>query len=292
MKSYELKATHDKDLFRVVDRNGDWKFYFHKPTKQYLPAVNYVLDTGFAKGYGFYKWALSKSPDEAEKILQAAGDKGDAIHQFIAKIFTGEAKDRSCRILAEDNQTERTLTNDEWDAILGFQEFWNAHEPVLIVSEMSVYNLKAGYAGTLDAVLKLTKQCDNKLCKCKSFIGKVGVWDWKSGGGIYPSYGAQNAAYGASDNLKRFLGKRKVEYTAIARIGTNHKKGYELKFYDRKESNANYKKFLSAMDIADIKPFDPAKEVYEIPDVLNIQIKKEQSKTLKTKLKVGVNILN
>jgi len=283
MKTYEPKSTSDKNLFRLIDRNGDWTHYYHKPSNKYLRSVNYILDMGYPKGVGLIQWLKSKTAEEAERLLRSAGDRGDAIHQLISLIFAGEAKDRSSQVLSEDNKTLRFLTNSEWDAILAFQEFWNDHDPILIVSEMSVYNLKVGYAGTLDAVLMLTKQCENKLCKCKDYINKIGVWDWKSGGGIYNSYGPQIAAYGVSDNLKKLLGKNRPTYTAIARIGTSHKRGYELKFYDKNETNTHYKEFLAAKQNADAdyRPFDPNKEIYEIPETLNLVIKRVDAKPKK-----------
>lgn len=293
MKTYKLSITPDKDLSRVMDRKGDWNFYFHSPTKRYLPAVNFILDRGFAKGPALIQWMKNNSADEIERKLKVAGDRGDAIHQFISKIFSGEAKDRLCQILAEDNKTSRVLTDDEWDAILAFQEFWNNHKPILLAYEKPIYDLKIGYAGTMDAIIKLTKQCDFKTCKCKNFLNQWGLFDWKSGSGIYPSYGPQIAAYGASQSIKAYLGKVgkvKLGYSAILRIGTNHKQGYEFVPYDKKESNLNWKKFLAALIIADFEPFDE-KEIYEVPDILNIiikqvkQVKQEQFKAPQTNAK-------
>lgn len=280
MKTYELRPTSNPELFRVVDRNGDWTTYFHQPTKTYLRAVNHILTTGYAKGPRFYEWLKSQTKEEAERILERAGERGDRIHQFIAKVLSGEKMHRYSKVLAEDSQTEVSLANDEWDAILAWQSFWTRHEPKLIAYEMSVFNLKVGYAGTLDAILRITKECGNRYCPCKGLAGKLGLYDWKSSSGIRAEYGAQIAAYGASESLKKFLGKHKLDYSAILRIGTNHKTtgGYELEVYNRKESQTHFKEFLAAVQIAnaEYRPFDPDKEIYDIPDTLSMTVEREE----------------
>lgn len=286
MKSYEFVKTDDKDLERVVDRNGDWTHYYYKPTNQYLRSVNFILDAGYAKGIGFIQYLKNKSADEIDRKLREAGDRGDAIHQFIKKILSGEKVGRETQVLAEDNIMLRILSDDEWDAILSFQSFWNAHEPKLIVYEKAIYNLKDEYAGTLDGIIRLTKKCEVKTCRCNDLVEKVGLYDWKSGGGIWDSYGAQIASYGVAYNL-RALALQKAEYTAILRIGTSHKTtgGYEFQPYDRQETNIHYKEFLAAKQIADAnyKSFNPEKEIYEIPDTLNIKVERELIKPITKK---------
>lgn len=281
MKTYELQPTSDKDLFRVVDRNGNWKHYFHEPTKKYLRSVNNILDEGYAKGYGFHRYLLGITKEEAEKKLKEAGDRGDAIHQFIKTIFIQLGKvNRQTAVRAEDNRNERILTDDEWEAILAFQSFWQKHQPKLIAFEKAAYNLEEGYAGTLDAIIRLTKRCEVKTCQCKDLVGKVGLYDWKSGGGIYGSYGAQVAAYARAENIRELI---PINYTAILRIGTNHKTtgGYEFQPYDRDETKTHYREFMAARDIqdAEYEPFDPEKEIKEIAETIDLVIEIESIKT-------------
>lgn len=299
MKTYTNEPTKDKDLFRVLDRNGDWTHYYHAPTGKYLRAVNFILDAGYAKGKFFYEWLKNKSAADAEKILKDAGDRGDAIHQFITKIFDvpfreqtikGEFVeyefkdvDRLTTIKAEDNHADRLLTNDEWDAILAFATFWKAHEPKLIAYEFPAYDLKLGYAGTGDAIIRITKECEVRSCPCKGLAGKVGLLDWKSGGGIYGSHGAQVAAYSKAGSIKAMLlPEQRPTYTAILRLGTNHKTthGYQFDVYDRKETDSHFQEFKAAIRIsnADYKPFDPATEIVEIPDNLDMKVEVEQIK--------------
>lgn len=283
MKTYKLEKTDSKDLFRVVDRNGDWKTYYHKPSKRYLRSVNNILDEGYPKGQGFYKYLLSVSADEAKKRLEAAGERGDKIHQAIRILLNVGKINRSVKVLAEDNQTETTLTNDEWNCLLAFGEFWNRHEAELLSCEKSVANLEIGYAGTLDAIAILHKNCGVKSCKCDEFVGKVGLLDWKSSGGIYDNYSAQVAAYSKADGIK-------ADYTGIVRVGSNHKTtgGYEFKPFSLEETNDNFNKFLAAKALADknYKEFT-AGEIEEIPDVIVIgkSVKPKRAKKIRVKTK-------
>lgn len=270
-KTYELKPTDDKDLFRVVDREGDWTHYYHQPSKTYLRAVNFILESGYAKGARFYQYLKSKSADEADRILKAAGERSDRVHQAIRIILDTGKIDRSLKVLGEDNATLISLSNDEWDCLLAFGEFWNRHECVLISGEKSVYTLSFGYAGTLDAIVRMTKECGVRYCPCKEYVGRLGLYDWKSSGGIYSNYGAQVAAYGAAFNA---TATEKLDYTAILRIGTNHKStgGYEFEPYNSEETNRHWKEFLAAKQIGDAeyKPFTDA-EIVEIPEVIELK---------------------
>ena len=292
MKSYEFKPTKDKDLFRVMDTNGDWTHYFHKPSGKYLRAVNHILNTGYAKGPRFYEWLKNKSAEESEKILKQAGDRGDAIHQFIEIAFKlGGKVNRFTPVLAEDNKGERVLTGSEWEAILAFGRFWKAHKPKIIVSDYPVYNLTLGYAGTLDILFKLTETCGTKTCECVDAIGQINLCDFKSGGGIYNSYGAQIAFYKEGENLKAILGDRKITSTSILRIGTSHKAGYEFRYYGKEETETHWVEALAAMTISnsEYKAFDPEKEIYDIPELLelDIEIDKEEVKVKKGKKKLS-----
>ena len=284
MKSHTYNATSNSDLFRVVDREGNWQFYVlnpNTPEQVFLPGVTSVLGAGFAKGPRFYEYLKNGSKDQLEKTLQAAGERGDRVHQFVAMLLSGAKLDRFSKV-ADERGNPVELSNDEWDCILAFQEFWNRHDTALVAHEFAVYHIgkRASYAGTVDAVVRLRKECGNRYCSCKEFIGKVGLLDWKSSGGIYPDYGAQVAAYASADNLPEVIGPRIVEYTGIVRIGTNHKStgGYEFKPYNLQETAANLSKFEAAAELAGeyLPPFDPAKEIVEIPDTLSLVVTKDE----------------
>lgn len=279
MKTYQIAKTSHKDLFRVIDREGEWQWYWHKGEKKFLRSVNYILEEGYSKGVRFYEYLKNNSKEETDRILREAGERGDRIHQAIFLLLRDGTIDRNTQVLAEDNKTPVNLSNDEWDCLLAFGEFWNRHDCKLIVKEYAVFNLTQEYAGTTDGVLIMKKNCGIDTCKCDNFIGQVGLFDWKSGGAIYESYGPQVAAYASCDNLPK-----KIEYTAILRIGSRHKKtgGYELKIYDIEETIAHAKEFIAAIVIQDAhyEPFDESM-IREIPDSINIIARKKNGKRLR-----------
>lgn len=293
MKTYEHRLTATPGLFRVVDRDGDWRFYFkcagpephaagcygsfHEATGKYLRAITSTLDAGFAKGHGFYLALKRASADEWERRLQLAGDKGDAVHQAIAKIFDGEVFNRKSLVLAENNCTERPLSHDEWSCVLAFERFWTMHDCILVSHEQSVANLELGYAGTLDVIFRMRKWCGRaeKLCPCKPFINKLGLGDWKSGGGIYESHGAQVAALSRAD-LHRLIGDHRIDFTGVVRVGTKHKVGFEFEAYGPAATSKNFGHFKAALRLAavHVPMFDP-KCITDVADELSLTIERE-----------------
>ena len=280
MKTFELKKTSDKSIFRVLDRNGDWDHYFHKPSGTYLRAVNAILSNGYAKGPRFAEWLKTHTKEDAEEILKTAGERGDRVHQGIFILLADGEIGRNTQVIAEDNKTNVSLSNDEWDCLLAFGEFWNRHDAQLISQDVVSYHLGLGYAGTIDAIAKLTKNCGVKYCSCAKFIGEKGLFDWKSSGSIYGSYGAQVAAYRFGENIEKEY--KDVSYTAIVRVGTNHKStgGYEFEPYDGVETSVHINEFMAAITIAkaDYKPFNQD-SIKEVPDTISIK------KTIKVKSK-------
>lgn len=281
-KTYEEKPTANKDLFRMVDREGNWIHYYHKPSKRYLRAVSYILDHGYPIGYGLREYLKKTPKEESERVLKETGERGDRIHQAIGTAIemAGFALTREQIVVLDENNREVALANSEWDALLSFEQFWNRHEAEASHSEFSVFNLKEGYAGTLDGRLRLNKNCGVKTCQCDLFIGKVGGYDWKSGGGIYDRHRAQVAAYFKTDNAPP------VDYTAVLRVGTNHKTtgGYQVEFYNGKKTSQHYREFLAAKLIHDgsYKPFEET-EIVEIPGKVKLILKKPKKKVVTKK---------
>lgn len=282
MKSYELRATSHPKIKRVVNRKGDWDTYLLEPENAYLRSATAILSRGYAKP-GLLEWAKNHSADEADEILRAAGDRGDAVHQAIAMILSGKTVDRKTKVLAENNQDYRDLTDSEWDCLLSFDRFWIAHQPKLLTSEATVANVTAGYAGTLDAIVRITKSCGARCCNCADFVGALVLVDWKTSGGIHANYGAQVAAYClALPAMTPYLKAPypRVDKTAIIRLGTNHKTtgGYQCEFYDTPDTQIHYSEFLAAktIDDATYRPFDPEKEIMQIPEVLKLKIEREE----------------
>lgn len=286
MKSYTLEDTKLHALKRVVDRNGNWEHYLHTTSGKYLRGVTTILNQGYTKGKGFEVWLSQKTPEEQARILSEAGNRGDKVHRFVDMALNGEFKGVVARSLGIPNKESgefEPLSNDEWDCIVSFFSFWNSHKPIVYANEIPFFNLEHGYAGTGDLVMSITEPFCKELAGLE---GKVGLWDIKTSSGIRPSYSAQTAAYAYATNVYDYIpAKEVISYTAIVRIGTAHKKGYEIEVRQSNEITDDFQRFLSAKQIADFgyKPFDPEKQIYEIPDVVTFEVKKYEVPKAKEK---------
>lgn len=300
MKTFTLESTKHSKLYRVVDREGNWKNYAYiKKTKKsydpekpltfddvasavYLRGVTTILGEGYPKGKGFEIYLARTSETEQKEKLETAGEKGSKVHNFIDLALMTEPEkgevltlDRTQEVYNRNSKQEEALNDDEWDTVLAWKEFWIAHSPILIQSEVPFFALKNGYAGTGDVICILTRECDIRTCACKGTVGKVGLLDWKTGSKIHPQYFAQGAAYERADNMKEYLPKgKKIEYIGIVRVSSGLSSGYEMKL--SKDMKADFSKFQAAKLLAstDAKPFDPEKDVEEVPDSFNLSVQR------------------
>jgi len=276
MKTYEKKSTLDPKLFRVVDIYGEWEHYFDEESGRYLRGVSSILHRGYAKGFGFYRAMQNLSAEEWERRLKAGGERGTALHEFVRAILDGNAFDRHLKIAVDHGDAFRELTIDEYLSALAWARFWTLHDPLLVAHERPVKNLREGYAGTFDVILILRKKCGDRYCKCAAFLGKLGLWDLKTGPGIYDDHGPQIAAY-ANGDLTPIIGDRHIEYTAILNLNANTDRGWKTEFYDEVATERHWQEFLSAkcIDDATYRHFNAEKEIYDIPETLNITVERE-----------------
>ncbi len=229
------------------------RYYFIKEIERYLPSVTWINES-YPKGIGFYKWlAANANWDEAQANKEAAGDRGSKVHRAIQDLINGATINFGDPYWNETKKNNEPLTMEEWKCLISFKEFWNDHKPQVVATERVCYSLKQGFAGTIDAILKID--------------GKITVVDWKTSSAIYPTYLMQVGAYMAAEAE---TGKYKPAATAIVRLGTRHKKGYEVQFCDKKESKENFKNFLSVKDIWSIENGDKKPVVVSVPALINL----------------------
>ena len=319
MKTYTYEPTKNPDIFRVVDREGNWKRYWIKSKNVFLDGITTVLERGYAKGMFFEEWLLRITPQERDAILKSTGERGDKVHRAVDTVLTYKPDPTEARFEGmneeEFNEARKTsvinretgiwnratkdyekLENDEWDCLLAWSRFWEAHAPVLVVSEHPTYSIEHGYAGTLDVIIVTTKACDVKKCRavCEKLVGKFGVWDWKTSSGIRPSYSAQVETHANAENIGEYLPPNaKIDYTAICRVGTNHKTtgGYEIAAWTTEEERKDaFGRFLAAKKIFDFEstPFDPEKDIEDVPDEIKISVNAmDQEKLAEAKAAAG-----
>lgn len=274
MLNYIEKPTKDPKLFRLVDEKGNWNHYVYhqsKKTKKYLRSVNYILRNGFAKGQFFEEWLKNHSAEEIEKRLNEAGTKGDMVHR-LAEILHNDGKiTRQTEVYDDELKKDRVATHDEWDCMISFAHFINSHKAKIMAMEIPLYNLKKGYAGTTDELMILNQACGNRYCKCKDYIGKLGLYDTKSGG-EWSEHGPQLGAYAGCAVLSEYHKGKKLEYTANLYLGRKTEQGYKLTPYNLKETVQHQKEFIASTIIHDstYQPFND-EAIYNTPDELSIE---------------------
>lgn len=248
--SLRNEATDDPHLFRVVDRENSWTHYYHDQLDKYLPSVNHILGIGFPKGAGLIQWLKNKTAEEADKILETAGERGSRVHDAIRELIKGQTMSIAAYLQNEDGSSTQ-LTIPEWDFLLSWQAWVESFKPQLLKHETAVFNKKYGYAGTVDFIgsieILVGKKIyiDGKLQEISTPKRISCLLDWKTSGAVYNEYKLQVAAYAACMKLK----PKQEFYTGIVRLGTKHKNGgFEMHLYSRNKTIENFKQFLRTKD--------------------------------------------
>src|SRR3990167_3083899 len=248
---YTLEPTDNPHLFRVVDESGDWVVYYNDQTKKYLYAVNYIIRHGFPKGEGFYNYLLSVSRDEAKKILEEAGERGARVHEAIRDLIDGVTIDRDRLYQSDLRGQYAKLTLDEWGCLIAFLNFCADYKPKVSRRESAVAT--GDYAGTMD------------------FLGTIEIkgkttqtlLDFKTSSAIYPDYKLQTAAYAFASGAPN---------TGILRLGSRHKRGYELVIWDHSQTREHYAAFRATLRNFRLenKPYEHKDE--RVPAILEVDI--------------------
>lgn len=271
---YSLSPTDRDDVFRVVDLNGDWRWYFDKKKDRYVPAVNAVLDSGYPKDKRFHDYLLSVSKDEAKKILETAGERGSRVHGAIQLLEEGQTL--SFQQLLPNSLTGRPepLTMSEWLCLLSWAQFVQDFNMTVVPCKRTVVG--DGYAGTLDDIVEITVPESAKRSFPKLVGTKIRVLlDYKTSGAIYDSYWAQVASYFMGDH-----GVEGITHTGILRLGTAHKNGpldgagYEFKVSADGQIMQDYAEFRCARRFWQRKndPFDSGELSASIPSSLTVSV--------------------
>lgn len=269
--SMTLDPTSDKDLFRLCDRKGDWSHYFHKPTKRYLPAVNHILHTAYNKGERFMQYLLSVSKEEAKDKLERAGNRGTRVHQAISELILGKEVRLDTTFLNELTGRHESLTDDEWRMLRSFVNWVEDFKPETILSDTAVFSLKKGFAGTLDwygivSILLKTAPRKEELIRMHCLV------DFKSSSAVWDEYTYQVGAY-KTCLIEKGVSGAETCCTAILRLGTKHKRGYEFKLFSTEESAYHmigWTHIQSMYALMVGEEFNPMIE--EIPTILQVNI--------------------
>lgn len=289
--NYTNEPTDDPHLFRVVDRNGDWTYYYQDELNQYIPAVNHVLHVGFPKGMGLITWLKRTSEEEANRVLTNAGERGARIHAAIRSLIDGQVLSIDATY-PDEQGNKASLNYEEWDCLITWCDWANNFNPKVLKHETSLWNKKHLYAGTTDFIGSIELKAgtkiyiDDKLTTIGTTRRISALLDWKTGG-TYDDHKLQIAAYAGCLKTK----PQGEFFTGIVRLGTRHQNGgYEIKLWSRGRTKYHFERFIAAKDQFNFitgKDWQP--QIKHIPLTLSIKIPQMgQRKRNATTLNKGV----
>ena len=250
---YTYQPTDNPDLFRVCDSNGDWVVYFHDKLKRYFWSVNYVIGIGWPKDKELLNWLRDLPKEESEKIFTQAGTKGTKVHAAIRDLTDGIELNLEREYKNDKTKGYERLTVEEWDSIIAFTKFVQAHSPQTISRDLSVFQAIGddGVAGTPDwrgfITLKTGQAIyiNDRLTTIKDLKTIKVLLDYKTGS-LRDEAKLQTAWYDRASAAP-------AEFTGVLKLGKKHKVNgklysddYELRLWDYKQTQEHYARFRSA----------------------------------------------
>ena len=274
----EIKEIDEKrGIVRITSTDERW---YAKPSSndinglpeyKFYPSSTWIAGH-YPKGIGFYKWLAEKGWDEAEALKIAAGERGSKVHQATQLLENG-VEIRLDTLLFNPNTSEQEeISVEEWEAILSYADWFNVTKPQTLATELTVFNEKEQYAGTIDRILRID--------------GQIWIIDIKTSKSIWEEQIMQISSYSNADVDYKSLGITDEEWVtrklAILQIGYRLNKN-RYKFTEQPDK---FDMFLTAKKIwANENPNSKPKQI-ELPFAISIkkaeQIKPKILKPIKT----------
>lgn len=208
-----MKTFHNKEVHQVSFLD---EHFYTDDNETFYPSVTTILDA-YPKGHGFREW-LKNNGANSDKILREAGEKGSKVHEAVEIYLKG----------FEIMWTEDMYTEQEWQMIARFVEFFETYSPRIIAIEKQLINKDYGIGGTLDFVCMINDQ--------------VFLIDHKTSNNIYKSHELQLSAYATMWNEQ--YTDLQIERSGILWLNAKTRgadrqgkkiqgKGWQLKEFDR-----------------------------------------------------------
>lgn len=256
-KGIKRVTTYDERWYIFPSDNPDTGL----PGYDYDPSVTWIAGC-YPKGIKFYKWLADHGWDEAEAIKSAAGDKGSKVHYAITDLILGKELNFQSEFLNPSTGKLETLTNEEWECLMAFREWFIANKPKVIANEVLVRNKDQKYAGTIDLICELN--------------GKLTLIDFKTGQYLWPEHELQLSGYkhGAPIELEIDLASAEL---ATLQIGyRRNKSGYKLT-----EIEDKFDLFLAAQKIWANEHGGEKPSQKDLPLILSLAEPKAETKEIK-----------
>lgn len=155
--------------------------YYTNDNINFYPGATTILGA-YPKGPWYFKWLKEQGFENAERLLEEAGEKGSNVHNAC------EAIDNGHELHWADENGKPFFTLEEWQLILNYQDFKEKVQPVILANEMVMCSDELGYGGTLDRIVE--------------FAGKRWLMDLKTSNVIGDTFILQLASYAKLWNEK------------------------------------------------------------------------------------------
>lgn len=230
----------------IESEGGHWYQSPTNPEVKY-PSVTTVLKL-FPKGEGFERYlANASSYEESQKVLKQAGERGTRVHDASERLEKGESLDRE------------EFTLEEWRMLMGFVAWHKEYKPKPILIEHSLVSDTYRTGGTLDRLYEINDEVEGRM---------VVVFDLKTSSAIHDSYWVQTGVYA------QMVQEAKIAiptHTAILRLTTRTKKGYEYKTHSMEEYTKDADLFEAVRFVWDyLNPDSTGPKEIEVPDTLTL----------------------
>lgn len=147
--------------------------YYETNKGTWLPSVTTILEA-YPKPYALLQW-MKEQGENADKMRDAAGKRGSAVHQLTEDYDCGE----ECSLIDDNGNTRYSL--DAWAMFERYVDFSKRFNPEHDLIEANITDENLGYAGTIDRITVID--------------GKRYIIDIKTSNMIADTYWLQLAAY-------------------------------------------------------------------------------------------------
>lgn len=203
------QISDDKQTIRVTTPDERWYIKtLDDGTIIEYPSCTWICSY-YPKGPEYIRWVAAQGYENAQSIMEQAGNRGSKVHRAISSLLLGNALRMDEKMPNDDGEPE-DITVDEWKAIMSFADWHKSVKPKTLANEITVFNEEHRYAGTVDYICEID--------------GERWLIDFKTSKSVYPSHEIQLSAYAHSltDDLK-------PQKLAILQIGyEKNKMGYKF----------------------------------------------------------------
>jgi len=263
----------DDHFYEVTTKDGAVAF---------LPSVTTILSA--IRKPQLERWRGEIGNREADLIMHESADRGSRIHYawnilsnkgivIFNPYFKPNYTDHEILALKEKYKNNVVILQkqDEMLALVRLKMWANVTNANFLFSEMIVYSLEKGYAGTLDNIAFIEKG-NYEINGSKPLYLEGGNYliDLKSGSAVYDEHYIQVSSY---KEAVEEMGLLNIAGALIVHTSAQTKKGIEglaTHLVTREEMDTNYKIFLNTFELWKYKNANSKPKVFDFPSMIVI----------------------